>query len=337
MSKRQRAARRDNSERDHHPREHGPAEAPARRVPRWVLVCGLLLALAGVSWWGLREHRKTTARRAVAALQPVAHQVPADPPERRAALEIADRLLQDYPHSPEALYARGSILSRYGFNDEAVATWEACLQLMPDLAPVYELLGVDALRRGESERAVALLRKAVELDPESRAAGLCLGEVLNSLGRMEEAIPVLNQFLQTAPDSADAYFQLGQAHLYLQDYARAKAAHASALKEDPQYAQACYGLAVASGRLGETDQSQQYRERYVQMIAQSRLVEHRRVRQNRDEAELQQALARAYVTAGSIYLDHGRTREAQEFWNKAVAIDPQLPLPDAATGDAGRR
>ena len=79
--------------------------------------------------------------------------------------------------------------------------------------------------------------------------------------------------------------------MYLQDYARAKECHQAALREDPQYAQACYGLAVACGRLGETDQSRQHREKYAEMIAESRVGEQRRVRQNRDEAERQEALA----------------------------------------------
>jgi tetratricopeptide (TPR) repeat protein len=334
MSQRQRSGDRGKQEQAPlRPVEVGAAVQVRRSARFWLLTLGVAAVLAGTVWLGVRTFQSKAARDAVSALQPVAATVAPDPPERREALEIADRLLRDYPTSPEALYVRGMLLSRYGFNDEAVKTWKACLQLFPDLAPVCELLGMDAFARGENEQAVELLQKAVRLDPESAMAVLYLGEALNSLGRMNEAVPVLQQFLEKSPHSAEAYFQLGQAYLYLQDYARAKASHQAALREDPYYAQACYGLAVACGRLGESDQSRQYREQYAAMIAESRLGEQRRVRQSRDEAELQEGLARAYATAGRIYLDHGRIQEAREFWSKAAAINPRLELPDVSGGD----
>jgi tetratricopeptide (TPR) repeat protein len=145
---------------------------------------------------------------------------------------------------------------------------------------------------------------------------------------MDEAVSALERYLEHRPDSAKAYFQLGQAFMYLKQYDRARKCHETALRNDPQFAQACFGLSMACERLGEMDLARQYREQYKQMIAQSRLAEQRRVRQNRDAAELAASLARAYATAGRIYLDHGRPREAEELWRQAKAIDPNLDLPD---------
>jgi tetratricopeptide (TPR) repeat protein len=340
MSQRHRSGDHGKHDREAQRPEKACAAVRARLSPRsWLLALGTVAALLGAGWLGVRTVRNNAARDAVSALQPVAPSVAPDPPERREALEIADRLLRDYPASPEALYVRGIVLARYGFNDEAVNTWKACLKLFPDLAPVCERLGMDALQRGKSEQAVELLQKAFQLDPESSVAGLGLGETLNSLGRMSEAVPVLRQYLEKSPHSAhsaEAYFQLGQAYMYLQDYARAKECHQAALREDPEYAQACYGLAVACGRLGEADQSRQHREKYAEMIAESRVGEQRRVRQNRDDAERQEGLARAYATAGQIYLDHGRIQEARELWSKASAINPRLEFPNVSGADEAR-
>jgi tetratricopeptide (TPR) repeat protein len=285
----------------------------------------------------MRAYRDAAARKTLASLQPVAPLVPEDPPERREALEVADQLLRDYPDSPQVLYVRGTLLSRYGLNDEAVKTWQVCLDLYPDLAPVYEQLGLDAFRRGQGERAVELLRQAIQLDPDSSVAGLCLGETLNSLGRMDEAIPVLEQYLDKSPRSAEAHFQLGQAYMYLKDYEQAKACHEAALREDPQYAQACYGLALACGRLGDHERSEAYREQYADMIDRSRLVENQRVHQHRDQRDRQQALARAYFTAGTIYQDHGRMEQARKLWSKAAEIDPTLRPPGALRGGNAAR
>jgi len=258
---------------------------------------------------------------AASELRPVAESVPADQPERREALEVADRLLREYPHSPEALFARGVLLFRFGFNDEAVKTWHACLKLVPDLAPAYEYLGIDAFQRGENERAIELLRKAVQLDPQSAAAGLYLGEALNQVGRMEEAIPVLEEFLKVAPHSAEPYFQLGQAYLYLKRYDRAKEHHEAALREDPGFAQACFGLATACERLGQADAAREYRERYARLITQHRLDAQQRTRESRREGEVRESLMLAYATAAKVCVAHGKTQEAQEFWDKAAAVE----------------
>lgn len=308
--------------------------APARQSSRWRLVALLAVAvILATLWASTRIWHEVRTRRILATLSPVAPQAPADPPQRKEALEIADRLLREYPKSPYALYVRGSLLSRYGFNDEAVRTWEACLQLHPDLAPIYESLGIDAFRRGQNERAIELLSRAVELDPASPSAGLYLGQAFNSLGRMDEAVTVLEDYLAHAPQSAEACFQLGQAFAYLKRYEEAKSAHQAALRMDPQYAQACFGLATACEHLGQTDQADHYREQYKAMIAQTRLAENQRVRQGADEAEQRAALARAYATAGQIYWDHDRADEAQEFWRKAVAIDPRVNLPYVTGGE----
>jgi len=326
-------------------RRHSESQPPDRRRPApdsrtaaaarpaargWLLALGAAVAIAAAGWWGVRALRGTAAADAASDLQPVASSVPADQPERREAVEVADRLLREYPHSPEALYARGVLLFRFGFNDEAVKTWNACLKLVPDLAPAYEFLGIDAFQRGENDKAIELLRKAVELDPESPAAGLYLGEALNNVGRMDEAIPVLQKFLKVSPHSAEPYFQLGQAYLYLKAYDRAKECHLAALREDPGFAQACYGVAVACERLGQTDLAREYREKHAGMIARHRMDEQRRTRESRREDELQESLARAYVTAGKVCMAHGNSQEAQEFWDKAAAIDAKSSVPDVS-------
>ncbi len=284
----------------------------------------LALAVLAAGWWGVRTFRDARRRAAVSALQPVASSAPADQPQKREALELADRLLRDFPDSPEALYVRGLLLYRYGCNDEAVKTWNACLELVPDLAFVYEALGIDASRRGEEQRAVELLRKAVELDPGSPRAGLELGKALISLGTVEEAVPALEQYLETSPHSVEARFQLGQAHLYLKSYKEAKRCYEAALNEAPSLAQAYYGLALACGRLGETDKAREYRQKHDALRTDRRAAAQQQARQaSRDEAEVRESMARAYATAARVYAAQGRIQDAQECWGRAAAYSPE--------------
>jgi tetratricopeptide (TPR) repeat protein len=315
------AARRDRPSRTASP--GAPEVRPRPAVRGWLLAGGAAAVLLGAAWWGVQTFRHAGSRAALAALQPVAASVPVNQLERREAMEIADRLLRDFPGSPEALYARGLLLIRHGFNEEAAKTWQACLALAPDLAPAYEFLGIEAFQRGDSEQAVEFLQKAVQLDPQSAAAGLYLGEALNNLGRMDEAIPVLERFLQVSPHTPEPYFQLGQSYLYLKDYARAKEYHQAAVREDPGFAQAYFGLAQACERLGEPDQARQYRQRHLDTISRTRMAGQRRVRSGLSEAESREALSAACLLAGKIYLAHGKQHEAEEYFRRAAAVDPQ--------------
>ncbi|MHB8973196.1 MAG: tetratricopeptide repeat protein [Pirellulaceae bacterium] len=328
-----------NSKRTDAQTEASRSAQPEVRARSWVrswtlflIVAIVAITIAGATWWGSRVMQNAEVRAALAELQPVASAVPPDQRERREALEVADRLLQQFPDSPEAIFGRGTILFRYGLSEEAVKCWKVCLMLVPNLAPAYEYLGLEALQCGRSEEAVEYLRKAIQYDPESGAAGLYLGEALNNLGRMEEAIPVLEQFLKVAPHSPEPYFQLGQAYWYLKSYERAKEYHQLALREDPNFAQAWHGLGQACERLGETDKAREYLSRHADMVNQNRTYQGRTIR-GRDEMDVRQSLASAYVTAGKVYLAKGRKREAEQCLAQAATSDPESTLPDSSRFD----
>ncbi len=318
-----------------------PPPPPARAaagVSRWVvsgLVVGTVL-LAGLGggfvWW--RSDREVA--RVLAALRPLAAEVPADQVERRAAIEVADRLLRDFPTAPEALYARGRILLRHGFQAEAVKSLEAAIALVPDLAAAHELLGLDALQRGHYEAAAGHLQRALASDPTLPAAGVALGEALNNLGRMREAVPVLERFIAVNPAVAAAHFQLGQAWSYLHEYGRAKASHLEALRHDPTSGLACYGVALACDRLGEKVMAEEYRRRHVELVAADRRIGQRRVREGQSADEARGALAAAYDLAARIYAANDRPAEAAAL--RATAADP-LPgatAPPSPPAGAGR-
>jgi tetratricopeptide (TPR) repeat protein len=323
-----------------HRRRPTPPPAPPPRptpVVQRRTAIGLAVAIAVLagavgawSWW--RSDRAVA--RVVAALRPLAGEVPADQVERRAAIEVADRLLRDFPMAPEALYARGRILLRHGFQEEAERSLQAALALVPDLAPAHELLGLDALQRGHAEEAAVHLRRALDSDPTLPAAGVALGEALNNLGRMPEAITVLERVVAAKPSVAAAHFQLGQAWSYLGEPARAKAAHLAALRCDPANGAACFGVAQACERLGEHDMAEEYRRRHVDLIAADRHMGQRRVREGQSADEARAALVAAYDLAARIYAGHDRTAEAAELRALASA-PPRGPAPPPAPSGSG--
>jgi len=302
------------------------------RTRRSILAVGLAVAVvaaAVVAWRAVGFARRT---RAISALRPVAAGVPPDQQERRATLEIADRLLRDLPAAPEALYARGRILLRLGYGDEAVASLRAALAVEPELAPAYELLGMEAMSRGDHAAAVPLLERAWRIDPESEAAGVMLGESLANLGRLPEAVAVLERVVAAHPAVTAAHVQLGQAWNSLREPARAKAAHLAALRLDPVNGPACFGAAQACERLGEHELAEQYRRRHLDIVAEDRGIGQRRIRAGLSAGEPAGALAAAADLAAKVYAANGRLAEAADFRARAAAAAARAPQPGPAGG-----
>jgi len=307
-------------------RQPGPRASQEVRWPlirSWVIVVVLATVAIGVGWWGVGKYQGAKRRAAIAALKPVPSSVFVDQPEKREAMELADGLLREFPESPEAIYARGLLLYRFGQNDEAVKCWNACLALTSDSAPVYETLGVDAFRRGENEKAIQLLRKALELDPELPSANLHLGEALANLGRMEEAIPILQRAARNTDCAPDAHCQLAHACLSLNAYDRAKEHYLAALNQDPALVTAYYGLATVCERLGELDEAKKYREKHHARMQDTHRAAKRWAResQTRDRAEVLGSLAGAYLTVALVYETQGEEQKARQCRSRAAALE----------------
>lgn len=331
-----------------HGRGLAALETWGRRV-WWVLLAGLLAAACGVGLWAAgsfwRGSRQETAATSPPALPnaerpprpfsptpgtPPAAPPPAPPPRaaqplREEALQLAGRLLDEFPASADALYLRGLLLNRYGENEEALRCWEHCTRLAPGFAPAYEHLGLDALKRGQYTQAVSLLGKALELDPKLPDAGLRLAESLMGLGRAEEAASALERHLAAWPDSVEGQFRLGQAFLQLHRYPQAWEHHQAAVKLDPNCTLAYYGLAQACAELGEADKAREYREQFQKLKQKDMLSQKTQRREHDDDAMLRRTLGAAYLAAGKIYAGRGDAAKAEACWRRASVADPGSP------------
>ena len=82
---------------------------------------------------------------------------------------------------------RANMLLSRGEREKAVALCQAALQVSPDLARAYFLLGKAALEAGDATAATEHLERSVALDPDNFAARLELGLLYESQGDMEKA------------------------------------------------------------------------------------------------------------------------------------------------------
>src|SRR6185312_17349551 len=156
--------------------------------------------------------------------------------DESAASRAVAAALADSPENPDAFHLSGTIASRQGRLDDAIADLERALVLRPGWVEAMTNLGGTLIEAGAPTRAVTLLRDALAKSPDhlpaARNLGLALeatgaedaaaelfaalaasGDVEGTLalgqlemrrGRMQEASAALTQAVARAPDSADS-------------------------------------------------------------------------------------------------------------------------------------
>jgi len=132
---------------------------------------------------------------------------------------------------------------------------------------------------------------------------------------------------KTQKVSGGALVLLGQAHLELKEYEKAKRQFEAVLAVEPDSAAAHFALARALARLGENERAQKHREQYAK-LKDRELAQSQRGRVDRlktDLVRVHPAAAASAVSVGKVYALHGRVEQAERLWRWAAAVDPQNP------------
>jgi len=210
---------------------------------------------------------------------------------------------------------RGMEYYERGEYDEAVAEFQAAIELEPDDAGTHRNLGTAYLEQGKYEEAAAAYEKAIELDPDfGEAYGDLAGAYVN-LGRLSEAIAAGEKAIELAPDYAMAYNNLGFAYYTQGMLDEAIAEYQEAIRINPDFDKAHDNLGVAYMMQDQLDEA----------IAEFKEV----IRINPDHVG-------GHVNLGFAYYTQGMLDEAIAEYQEAIRINPDLALPHKNLGLAYR-
>ncbi len=238
------------------------------------------------------------------------------------AEDIVARVLEAYPRDPDSHALMGRLRYLRGHTKEAERSWERCLELDPHRADIYDAFAKASWEKGEFERTAAACRQALRIDPTMPGVQLRLGRSLLELGQTEEAIAVMEQAVSR---SGFGYYYLGQAYLQSKAYEKARDSYQRAVDIHTDNAQAYYGLALASIRLGQPEKARQYQEafrKYGVEDPESVKARKRHPKRLSGLAQERSITANACTGAADIYRDHGNLQQAERLWKKAAVIDP---------------
>jgi predicted Zn-dependent protease len=175
--------------------------------------------------------------------------------DEKGALAAVQAVVQQYPHSAQALKLEGMLLEDLGDEAGAATAYRAALQADPRDPELNRQVGIAALVEGHDEEAVALLTKAAGALPRDAQTLFYLGQAYRKVGDDALALKTMARAAALDPKSApiaQKYAELlmhrGQDKDAEQWLQRAKAL-------DPSTPLLDYDFAVAAYHLGDSERA----------------------------------------------------------------------------------
>jgi len=171
--------------------------------------------------------------------------------EAKDQLEIALRLKPDLAQIYNNL---GVISDQSGRIDEAINDYIQALRFASNLVDTHYNLAVDLHRMGRLAEAIDQYGEVVKANPDDFMAQCGLGTALAEQGHLAEALARFKEIVRIFPESAEAHYNLGTAFIQLGRFTEALNEYKVAIQINPEYAEAHYNLGntlVQLGRLPE--------------------------------------------------------------------------------------
>jgi len=275
-------------------------------------------------------------------------------------LALAETLVKDFPGQDAPLTLLATVHRYRGDTTEAEALWPQAMALNPKRHDLYEKMGLAAKRKDQLDEAISWWRKGLEANPQAPGLRWQIANALITQGHLDEASKLLEEECVLTPMAARNYYLLGQIHLKQRAYEEAKPAYEKALEIQPNLYNAHYGLGMVYTRLKQPEQAKTAMDNFRRLKAIADTSEDQRIvidevphaRKRiatsyvqayglfdpRQQAEIGERLLRRALEldsgnahiweklAGHHYVN-GRQEQALRLFQKAVALDPNNPLP----------
>lgn len=212
------------------------------------------------------------------------------------------------------------------------------VQLAPQHAGAYLLLGVVMLQKGAPREALRLFEASIEIDGSNAAAHANLGLAQRALGRVEAALESFDRALSHAPDFLGVLIERGNALLDLGQPEAALASFEHALRLDSSHAFALNGCGNALLELGEAARALGCFDRALPQLPQAAWLHANRATALASLGKAAEALVAsdaaianeadnvaAHHARGDALQDLRRFDESVAAYDRALALDPARP------------
>ncbi|MEO6002478.1 MAG: tetratricopeptide repeat protein [Opitutus sp.] len=221
------------------------------------------------------------------------------------AAEELERLLQQYPNSPQGLYFLGLAYSASGEKIKAVDRLTQAIKISPMPEAILALAGVN-YKNGDYSAVILGLRPYLQKNPGNVQARAMLADAYRSQGNFEEALAIYRSSQNDFPTDPQMAFQAGLTLLRQKKITEAKAAFTESLKRSP-------GFLPALEQLVSLDVVEKRYDSAVERIGPVL---------DRDPKS-----PVPHLLLGRIYGEKGDISLAEKEFSKAIELRPDLPTP----------
>ncbi|MGF1542207.1 MAG: tetratricopeptide repeat protein [Pleurocapsa sp.] len=230
-----------------------------------------------------------------------------------AALSCLRQALQLKPDYADAYVLLGEIFYNKQRESEAQTCYAQAVKYQTNNSLAYFRLGQIAAKQQNDKQAFNFYKQAIALEPEHPEAYHYLGEILDRQERWGEAIKVYRQAIKFNPDFSWSYNNLGYAYLQQKQYHQAIEAYRQAIKLNPEFFWSYQNLGTALDGL----------ERWSKSIA---IYE--------TAIELNPNFYWSHYNLGEAYGKTGEWSKAIAAYEQAIALNPDFAEAYGHLGDA---
>jgi tetratricopeptide (TPR) repeat protein len=233
-----------------------------------------------------------------------------------------EKLAAAYPRDERAHFLLGG--AYFGQQDypKAIAEYRRSVEIAPDYAPAYNLLGYAHRQAGQFGDAEQAFKKYIELIPTDPNPYDSYAELLMKMGRFDESITMYRKALDTDPNFSPSRFGIAS-NLMFQGKHEAARAEAwrlhQAARNDGDRRLALFGAAVTYADEGKLDQSLRELEK-----------EYAVAEKINDAA----AMSADLTSMGDVLLEAGKPEEARERYTRALELQERSDLSAEVKEDA---
>lgn len=182
---------------------------------------------------------------------------------RAAASGPKEKMKQVPMTAAKAIETAGKLFSQ-GRYDHAANLAQQILKNHPHQPDALNILGVSLNAQGKSKEGLAMIREAIKRAPNQAIFYANLGEIERQQRHVTEARQALEKAVQLDPRQASAHNNLGILHFEKREFKKAVECYKKAVEANPRFAEAYNNLANASRYVGDHDKALGYYHKALQ-------------------------------------------------------------------------
>lgn len=175
--------------------------------------------------------------------------------QHEASLKTIDKILQLDPQNANGYFMMGMNFKESGDTARAINAFQSAVENDPELLDGWINLGQLQASLG-NKIALRYFDSALEIDPNSLTALHAKAYYLQSQNKLPESLRLFRQMGQLAPQNADAHYNAGLLCLDLDSIPQAYSAFNLAIQVDPVHVRAYFYRGYAAELLGKPTQAE---------------------------------------------------------------------------------